>query len=187
VTTPNTPQTEAETLVGLLGRVEATAEALRQDVIVETVERQRENELLARRIDAKNRLYRRSTLAMFVAIACAIGGIAVLFWQLDEAEDQRNQIKAFAEAQAQAANQREIDQCENSNERIKALRNGFNAYTDALVASSPPAPTPEAQAERDARVAAFKAELSKQLAPVAIRDCSAAALGLAPPTEDPEP
>src|SRR5215207_9154769 len=105
--TPDAPAAIARVLASVNDRIEN----LRLEVVHDRETREAQLRATQERIDVKNRLYRRATLALGIAVTCAAAGIVVLFWQLDQARDQRAQIRQIVETQVAAANQREIDQC----------------------------------------------------------------------------
>ena len=161
---PPTQPDQPSSLVAVLRQVERSAEDLR----LEFVENRRATEEQIRATNARQRsserAHRLSTAAIGIAVAAALAGSVVNYFLWEQAREQRRLI------------------CEEANERALSTRDGFKAFTDALVAAPPPTPrTAEEQAVFDARVAAFREDLNRRLAPLQLKDCSPVALGLPTP------
>jgi hypothetical protein len=137
--------------LGLLRELNGNVDGLRRDVAGETEIRARQIALL------------KAVLA--AAIVLVLCGATVNGLLLNRVSNQADEL---------AGNR--VEDCERGNESRAAIVRAFDQFVTALASAATPLSDPAAQAERDARVAAFRRSVAEGLTALAPRDCSAEAV-----------
>lgn len=105
---------------------------------------------------------------LLIGYAILLVGFVVAFGLLRAEQDKIQALQEFDERRA-------YELCLSANDSRVAIREAFEAYTDALIAASAQSEerTPDEEARRQRSIAAFRASVEEKLMAIRPRDCKA--------------